>query len=156
MAGEFDIREACPNRVRYLREAVNVLIFNYPDVDVVDNGVELGPCVYRTIFRTAISNPEDNKAVALAIARINEYIRDVRARLEAYGWEVFEKDSYVEEGYVYVEVKWVRKIRIPGKRHISLMDIYELALPHIEENLKRSVEFFELLSGGAEAAAEAQ
>jgi hypothetical protein len=156
MAGDFDIREACPNRVRYLNGAVNAPIFKYPDVDVVDNGVELGPCVYRTIFRMAVSNPEDNKAVALAIARINEYIRDVKARLDGYGWEIFEKETYIEEGYVYVEVKWMRRVRIPGKKYVSLMEIYELALPHIEKNLRESAEFFELLRGGSEAVAEAQ
>jgi hypothetical protein len=116
--------------------------------------VELGPCFYRTIFRKAVNNPEDHKEVALAVSRINEYVRDVRARLEAYGWEIFEFESYVEGGYVYVEVRWVKKVRIPGKKYVSVMELYELALPYIQENFKRSQEFFELLRG--EAAAEAQ
>jgi hypothetical protein len=135
MAGEwdfdFDIREACPNRVRYLREAVDMLVHGYPDIDVVDGGTELGPCVYKTVFRTAINNPEDHKGFALAVARLNEFIRDVKARLAAYGWVVFEKEAYVKENYVYVDVTWVRKIRVNGRRHVSVMDVYELAMPYM-------------------------
>jgi hypothetical protein len=135
MAGEwdfdFEIREACPNRVRYLREAVDMLVHSYPDVDVVDIGW-LGPCFYRTVFRTAVNNPEDYKEVALAVARLNEFIRGVRAQLAAYGWQVFEKEAYVKESYVYVDAVWVRKIRVNGRRHVTAMDIYELALPHIK------------------------
>jgi len=84
MAGEFDIRAACRNRVGYLREAVNMLKHKYPDVDVVVDGEQIGPCFYRTVFRTAVNNPEDHKEVALAIARTNEYMRDVKAMLSSY------------------------------------------------------------------------
>jgi hypothetical protein len=141
MAGEFefDIRSACRrNYVRYLREAVDMLVHSYPDADVVDGGTELGPCVYKTVFRTAINNPEDHKEFALAVARLNEFIRDVRARLEAYGWVVFEKEAYVKENYVYVDVTWVRKIRINGRRYVSVMDIYELARPYFKTNTELS------------------
>jgi len=131
MRGEWDIRAACPNRVKYLREAVDMLRHNYHDVDVVDSGTELGPCVYRTVFRVAVSNPEDGKAAALAIARINEFVRGVRAGLESYGWRVFERVSYVDGGYAYMEVTWLRRIRLPSKDYATLMDIYELAAPYL-------------------------
>jgi len=140
MGGEWDIRKACVNRVRYLAEAVDTLKHNFPDVDVVDGGTELGPCFYRTVFRVAVST-EDVKAAALGVSRINEFIRGVRAGLEAYGWRVFEKVSYVEGPHVYMEVRWVRRIRLKHKDYATLMDIYELALPYLV---------------GAEAAAEAQ
>ncbi len=139
MGGEFDIRLVCRNYVRYLREAVDMMARVYLDVDVVDSGTELGPCIYQTLFRASVDNPEDTKAVALAVARINEFIRDVKARLAAYNWEVFEKEAYVEGAYVYMVVRWVKKIRIPGKTYTSVMDIYELALPYMREGAKPSV-----------------
>jgi hypothetical protein len=131
MDGEFDIRVACRNRVRYLREVVDMLTHNYPDIDVADKGTELGPCIYRTVFRVSVSNPEDDKAVALAVARVNQLIRDVKARQAAYGWGVFEKEAYVGGGYVYVDVRWVKKIRLPGAGYATVMDVYELAEPYI-------------------------
>jgi hypothetical protein len=144
MAGEwdfgFDIREACPNRVKYLREAVDMLIHNYPDVYVVDNGAELGPCFYRTIFSVPVSNPEDSKEVAMAVTRANQFIRDVAARLEPYGWRVFEKESYVDGNNVYTEVRWIRRVRLPNKRNASLMDIYELVVPYIKDKYLRGAE----------------
>jgi len=143
MRGEWNIRAACVNRVRYLSEAVDMLRSNYPDVDVVDGGTELGPCFYRTVFRVAVPT-EDGKAAALAVSRINEFIRGVRAGLEAYGWRVFEKVSYVEGPHVYMEVRWVRRIRLPHKDYATLMDIYELAAPYLGPR------------GGAGAAAEAR
>jgi hypothetical protein len=153
MAGErdfeFDIREACPNRVRYLREAVDMLTHNYPDVDVVEKGVELGPCVYRTVFRSMVK--EDFKAAALAVSRINEFVRNIVASLETYGWRAFEKESYIDGGYVYVDVTWVRRIRLPNKRYASLMDIYELSLPYIEGEYRRGAVFFGSLRGEAVA-----
>jgi hypothetical protein len=130
MRGEWDIRAACPNRVKYLQEAVDMVRHNYHDVDVVDGGTELGPCVYRTVFRVA-ATPEDGKAAALAIARINEFVRGVRAALEAYGWRVFEKVGYVDGGYAYMEVTWLRRIRLPFKDYATIMDIYELAAPYL-------------------------
>jgi hypothetical protein len=118
--------------VRYLREAVDTLVHNYPDVDVVDNGTELGPCFYRTVFRTTANNLEDHKEFALAVARLNEFIRNVNAMLAYYGWMVFEKEAHVRRNYVYMDVMWVRKIRVNGRRYVSVMDIYELALPYIK------------------------
>jgi hypothetical protein len=135
---EFDIREACRNRVMYLREAVDMLTHSYPDVDVVDSGSMLGPCVYQTVFRVA-ADTEDYKAVWLAVSRINAFIRDVKARLAAYRWVVFEKESYVEGGYVYMTVTWIKKIRLPDRRYTSVMDIYELALPYMKEGAGPSV-----------------
>ncbi len=136
---EFDIRAACRNRVGYLREAVDMLAHHYPDVDVVDSGTVLGPCVYQTVFRVS-ADTEDYKAVALAVARINEFIRDLSARLSAYGWVVFEKEGYPKgEGHVYVVVRWVKKIRLPDRRYTSVMDIYELALPYMREGAELSV-----------------
>jgi hypothetical protein len=136
MAGEsweFDIREACRNNyVRYLRDAVDMLSHGYPDVDVVDNGSELGPCLYKTVFMMSVSDPEDYKAFALAVSRVNQFIRDIKARLVAYGWNVFEKESYTEGNHVYTVAVWVKKIRLPDKRYATAMDIYELALPYIE------------------------
>jgi hypothetical protein len=128
---EFDIREACPNRVKYLREAVEVVAQNYSDIDVVDGGTELGPCFYRTVFRVSVSNLEDHKAVTLAVARINQLIRDIKERQASYGWAVFEKEAYIDGGYVYMWVTWVKKVRIPGRRYTSVMELYELALPHM-------------------------
>jgi hypothetical protein len=128
MAGEFDIREACRNNyVRYLREAVDMLTHSYPDVDVVDKGSVLGPCLYKTVFVTSVSDPEDYKAFALAVSRANQFIRDIKARLNGYGWDIFEKESYMEGNYVYTVAVWVKKVRIPGKRFVSVMDIYEMA-----------------------------
>ena len=134
MAGEFfefDIREACRNRVNYLSEAVDMLKHNYPDIDVAEVSV-VGPCFYKTVFRTVAPNPEDYKAVALAVARINQFIRDVLSRLKAYGWAVFEKEYYVEGKDVYMSVTWVKKIRLPDRRYTTAMDIYELAFPYIK------------------------
>ncbi len=129
---EFDIREVCRRRYAdYLREAVELVAFNYPDVDVVDKGSEIGPCFYQTLFRVS-ADTEDYKAAALAVSRINELIRDIKARLSAYGWDVFEKEAYVEGDYVYMTVTWVKKIRLPGQRYTSVMDIYELALPYFK------------------------
>lgn len=154
MAGEwdfdFDIREACPNRVRYLREAVDMLVHNYPDVDVVDNGTELGPCIYQTVFRASVSDSEDSKEVALAVARINQFIRDLKARQAAFGWGIFDKAAYVDGGYVYVGVTWVKKIRLPGVRYATIMDIYELARPYIGDMGRAA------LSGALKDAAWAQ
>jgi hypothetical protein len=136
MAGEFDVvdvREVCRGFLRYLREVVDTLAHNYPDVDVVDKGSELGPCVYQTVFRVSVSNPEDFKEVVLAVSRINHFIRDVKARQAAYGWGVFDKVARVDGGYVYMDVRWVKKIRLPGTRHTTVMDIYELARPYINE-----------------------
>jgi hypothetical protein len=132
MRGEWDIRASCPNRVKYLREAVDMLRHNYHDVDVVDSGTELGPCVYRTVFRVAVSNPED---VALAVARINEFIRSVKAQLEGYWW-LFEKASHVDGGYVYMDAIWLRRIWLPFKKYATPMDIYELAAPHLGSGSK--------------------
>jgi len=132
MVGDFDIRKVCRNRVNYLREAVDLVSFNYPDIEVVDSGTELGPCIYRTLFAVAVNNTEDYRAVALAVIRINELVRDVSARLSAYRWEVFEKESYVEGNRVYMEVRWLKKIHLPGRRYTSAMDIYELAFPYIK------------------------
>jgi len=138
MAGEFDIRQACwRNYVRYLRDAVDLEAFNYPDIEVVDFGTELGPCMYRTLFAVA-ANTEDYKAWALAVSRLNEFVRGVRARLNGYGWEVFEKETYVDGNRVYMEVRWVKKVRIPGKRFVSVMDIYELARPYLKTNTESS------------------
>jgi len=134
MAGEFfefDIREACRNRANYLREAVDMLKHNYPDVDVVEVSV-VGPCFYKTVFRTTASNPEDFKEVALVVSRINDFIRNVKARLAAYGWNIFEKVAHVDGGYVYVDVTWLKKIRLPDRRYTTAMDIYELAFPYIK------------------------
>jgi hypothetical protein len=130
---EFDIRAVCRNNyVRYLRDAVDMLVHNYPDVDVVDNGSVLGPCLYKTVFMTSVSNPEDHKDFALAVSRANQFIRDIKARLVSYGWDVFEKESYLEGNYVYTVVTWVKKIRLSDRRHTTAMDIYELALPYIK------------------------
>jgi len=139
MAGEFDIRKACRNYTKYLREVVDLETFNYPDIEVVDPGTELGPCIYRTLFAVAVNNTEDYKEWALAVSRINEFIRDVRARLNGYGWEIFEKESHVDGNRVYMEVRWVKKVRIPGKQFVSVMDIYELAMPYLKTNTERSV-----------------
>jgi len=135
MAGEFggfDIRAACRNYLRYLREAVDMLSHSYPDVDVVDGGSVLGPCLYRTIFAASVSNPEDFKAVVLAVSRGSQLVRDINSRLESYGWDVFEKEAYVEGNHVYVAVTWVKKVRLPGRRYATAMDVYELALPYIK------------------------
>ena len=134
MAGEFlefDIREACRNHVNYLREAVDMLKQNHPDVDVAEVSA-VGPCFYKTVFKTAAPNPEDYEAVALAVARINQLIRDVLSRLRAHGWAVFEKEAYVEGEGVYMSVTWVKKVRLPDRRYATAMDIYELAFPHIK------------------------
>jgi len=134
MAGEFlefDIREACRNHVNYLREAADMLKHNYPDIDVVEVSV-VGPCFYKTVFRTAAPNPEDFKEVALVVSRINDFIRNVKARLAAYGWNIFEKVAHVDGGYVYVDVMWVKKIRLPDRRYTTAMDIYKLAFPYIK------------------------
>jgi hypothetical protein len=141
MAGEFEfnIRSACRrNYVRYLRESVDLEAFNYPDIEVVDAGTELGPCIYRTLFAVA-ANTEDYKEWALAVSRLNEFVRSVRARLDGYGWEIFEKESYVDGNRVYMEVRWVKKVRIPGKQFVSVMDIYELARPYLKSNDELSV-----------------
>jgi hypothetical protein len=130
---EFDIRLACRNRVNYLREAVDLEAFNYPDIEIIDAGTELGPCVYRSLFAVA-ANTEDYKEWALAVSRLNEFIRGIRARLNGYGLEVFEKESYVDRGYVYMEVRWIKKVRIPSKQFVSVMDIYELARPYLKTN----------------------
>jgi hypothetical protein len=151
MAGEFfefDIREACRNRVNYLREAADMLKHNYPDVDVVEVSV-VGPCFYKTVFRTTAPNPEDYKAVALAVARINQFIRDVLSRLKAYRWEVFEKESYAEGGDVYMSVTWLKKIRLPDRRYTTAMDIYELAFPHIKAERGEGAGLFEAPLAGA-------
>jgi hypothetical protein len=145
MAGEFDIRFACRNRVNYLRGTVDMLKHSYPDVDVVDSGTELGPCTYQTVFKMSVSNPEDNKEVALAVARINEFISDLKARLGTYGWVVFEKEAKIE-GDLYMDVRWIKKIRLPGRRYTTPMDIYELALPYIEASLRAAAKLSEALA----------
>jgi hypothetical protein len=131
--GEFDIRRACRNHVRYLHEVVDMLVHNYPDIDIVNKGSELGPCIYQTVFRASVSNPEDFKEVVLAVSRINQFIRDIKGRQAAYGWSIFEKVAHVDGGYVYVDVRWVKKIRLPGVGYATVMDIYELARPYINE-----------------------
>jgi hypothetical protein len=133
MAGKWDIRLACKNHLHYLRDAVEMLSQRFPDINVhsVDN---IGPCVYRTVLSTSIpsgyASNQDYRGVALAVSRINEFIRNVEALLHAYGWRVFEKESYVD-GDVYMVVTWIKWVRIPHKEHATLMDIYELALPYI-------------------------
>jgi hypothetical protein len=81
---------------------------------------------------------EDYKEWALAVSRLNEFVRSVRARLNGYGWEVFEKESYADGNRVYMEVRWVKKVRIPGKEFVSVMDIYELARPYLKTNTESS------------------
>ena len=135
MAGDWefdwDIREACPNRAKYLGSAVDAVADNYSDVEVVDRGTEIGPCFYLTTFRLSVSNPEDYKTVALAVARLNQFIRDVKAIQASYGWAVSEKEAYVEGNHVYMAAVWVKKVRIPGRRYVSVMELYEFALPYM-------------------------
>jgi hypothetical protein len=136
---DIDIRLACRrNYVNYLRDAVDLVAFNYPDIEVVDAGTELGPCIYFTRFAVA-ANTEDHKEWALAAARLNEFIRDVKARLNGYGWEIFDKEARADGNRVYMDVRWVKKVRIPGKRFVSAMDIYELAMPYLKGNTELSM-----------------